>query len=70
LALSRAVLRTIKVNLFWAFGYNAILIPVAAGVLRPWGWGLSPVLAGAAMGLSSVFVLGNSLRLKRFMDPF
>jgi Cu+-exporting ATPase len=67
LALARAVMRTIRLNLFWAFGYNALLIPVAAGVLRPWtGWGLSPVLAGAAMGLSSVFVMGNSLRLKRF----
>jgi P-type Cu+ transporter len=66
LALARAVMRTIRLNLFWAFGYNAILIPVAAGALRPWGWGLSPVLAGAAMGLSSVFVMGNSLRLKGF----
>ncbi|MEO6096556.1 MAG: copper-translocating P-type ATPase, partial [Fibrobacteria bacterium] len=67
LALARAVMRTIRLNLFWAFGYNALLIPVAAGVLRPWvGWGLSPVLAGAAMGLSSVFVMGNSLRLKGF----
>jgi Cu+-exporting ATPase len=67
LALAREVMRTIRLNLFWAFGYNALLIPVAAGALRPWmGWGLSPVLAGAAMGLSSVFVMGNSLRLKRF----
>ena len=53
-------------NLFWAFGYNAILIPVAAGVFAPWwGWQLNPMLAAAAMGLSSVFVLSNSLRLKR-----
>ena len=66
LALARAVMRTIRLNLFWAFGYNAVLIPVAAGALSPLGWGLSPVLAGTAMGLSSVFVLGNSLRLKRF----
>jgi Cu+-exporting ATPase len=65
-ALARAVLRTIKLNLLWAFGYNALLIPVAAGVLHPWGWELNPVLAGAAMGLSSLFVLLNSLRLKRF----
>lgn len=66
LGLARAVMRTIRMNLFWAFGYNAVLIPVAAGALSAWGWGLSPVLAGAAMGLSSVFVLGNSLRLKGF----
>lgn len=68
LALARAVMRTIKLNLFWAFGYNVVLIPVAAGVLQPsLGWGLSPVLAAAAMGMSSVFVMGNSLRLKRFV---
>jgi Cu+-exporting ATPase len=67
LRLARAVMRTIRLNLFWAFGYNIVLIPVAAGALRPWlGWELSPVLAGAAMGLSSVFVMGNSLRLKSF----
>jgi Cu+-exporting ATPase len=65
-ALARAVLRTIKVNLWWAFGYNALLIPVAAGALYPFGVELNPVLAGAAMGLSSLFVLLNSLRLKRF----
>ena len=65
-ALARAVLRTIKLNLGWAFGYNALLIPVAAGLLHPFGWELNPVLAGAAMGLSSLFVLLNSLRLKRF----
>jgi Cu+-exporting ATPase len=66
-ALARRVMRTIRLNLFWAFGYNAVLIPVAAGVLQPaLGWSLNPVLAGAAMGLSSVFVMGNSLRLKRF----
>jgi Cu+-exporting ATPase len=65
-ALSRAVMRTIKLNLVWAFGYNAVLIPVAAGALHPLGWELNPVLAGGAMGLSSLFVLGNSLRLKRF----
>jgi heavy metal translocating P-type ATPase len=65
-ALARAVLRTIKLNLWWAFGYNALLIPVAAGALYPFGVELNPVLAGAAMGLSSLFVLLNSLRLKRF----
>lgn len=68
-ALARAVLGTIRLNLVWAFGYNALLIPVAAGVFAPMGWGLNPVLAGGAMGLSSLFVLLNSLRLKRFRPP-
>jgi Cu+-exporting ATPase len=67
LALSRATLRNIRQNLFWAFAYNAALIPVAAGVLYPaLGVLLSPVLAAGAMGLSSVFVLTNALRLRRF----
>ena len=66
-ALSAAVLRNVKQNLFWAFAYNAALIPVAAGVLYPaFGVLLSPVFAAAAMGLSSVFVLTNALRLKRW----
>ncbi|HSA88750.1 MAG TPA: heavy metal translocating P-type ATPase [Burkholderiales bacterium] len=71
LAVARRTLRTIRMNLFWAFFYNVALIPVAAGVLYPLGgWLLNPVLAGAAMGLSSVFVLTNSLRLKRIaLEP-
>ena len=70
IALSSSTLRNITQNLFWAFAYNAALIPVAAGVLYP-GLGilLSPVLAAAAMALSSVFVLTNALRLKTFRPP-
>jgi Cu+-exporting ATPase len=65
--LARATLRTIHQNLFWAFVYNVVGIPIAAGLLYPWtGWTLSPVLASAAMSLSSVSVLANSLRLRRF----
>jgi Cu+-exporting ATPase len=64
--LSRKTMHTIKVNLFWAFAYNIILIPVAMGALYPmFGILLNPVLASAAMALSSVFVVLNSLLLKR-----
>ena len=69
-ALSAATLRNVKQNLFWAFAYNVVLIPVAAGALYPvLGVMLSPVLGAAAMGLSSVFVLTNALRLRRFQPP-
>ena len=67
IALSKATIRNIKQNLFWAFAYNVVLIPVAAGALYPVnGTLLSPIFAAAAMALSSVFVLGNALRLRAF----
>ena len=82
IALSRATMRVIRQNLFWAFAYNVALIPVAAGILYPlfaangtpealrpalgeYGF-LNPILAAAAMAVSSVTVVANSLRLKRF----
>ena len=65
LRVARATMRNIRQNLIWAFGYNVALIPVAAGVLVPFGGpALSPMLAAGAMALSSVFVLGNALRLR------
>ncbi|MCA4813981.1 heavy metal translocating P-type ATPase [Acinetobacter towneri] len=67
IALSKATIRNIRQNLFWAFIYNIALIPIAAGVLYPFaGILLSPIFAAGAMALSSVFVLGNALRLKYF----
>jgi Cu+-exporting ATPase len=66
IALSRRTLRVIRQNLMWAFGYNLLLIPMAAGVFAPWtGWMLPPIAASAAMALSSVSVVANSLRLRR-----
>ncbi|MGH1479268.1 MAG: heavy metal translocating P-type ATPase [Geminicoccales bacterium] len=70
IALSRNTLRNIKQNLFWAFAYNSVLIPVAAGILYPLsGTLLSPILAATAMAMSSVFVVSNALRLRRFQPP-
>ena len=64
LNISKATIKNIQQNLFWAFIYNAALIPVAMGIFSPWGITLSPMLAAAAMALSSVFVITNALRLK------
>jgi Cu+-exporting ATPase len=66
LDVARKTLSTIRGNLFWAFIYNILLIPVATGIFYPWfGVHLNPMVAGLAMGLSSVFVVANSLRLRR-----
>jgi Cu+-exporting ATPase len=66
IALSRGTMRVMRQNLFWAFIYNIIGIPLAAGALYPfWGLLLSPVLASAAMALSSFSVVANSLRLRQ-----
>jgi Cu+-exporting ATPase len=65
--LSRQMMRIIRQNLFWAFCYNIVALPVAAGAFYPlWGWTLNPALAAAAMAMSSVSVVTNSLRLRRF----
>lgn len=70
IALSKATIRNIKQNLFWAFAYNSILIPVAAGILYPFfGILLNPIFAAGAMAFSSVTVVLNALRLKRFKPP-
>ena len=70
IALSRATMRNIKQNLFWAFAYNVALIPLAAGVFYPFfGILLDPIFAAAAMALSSVTVVSNALRLRRFQPP-
>ena len=66
ITLSRATVKTIKQNLFWAFVYNIVLIPVAAGVFYPFtGFQIDPMIAGISMAMSSVSVVSNSLRLKK-----
>jgi Cu+-exporting ATPase len=70
IALSKATIRNIKQNLFWAFAYNTVLIPVAAGILFPFfGILLNPIFAAAAMAFSSVTVVSNALRLRGFRPP-
>ena len=67
ISLSKRVMRTIRQNLFWAFGYNVLGIPVAAGILHAFGGPLlNPAIAAMAMSLSSVSVVTNALRLRRF----
>ncbi len=68
--MARKTLRTIHGNFFWAYAYNVALIPLAAGALYPFlGILLDPMLAAAAMSISSVFVVTNSLRIRRFRPP-
>lgn len=70
ISLSRTTMRNIKQNLFWAYIYNTVGLPVAAGILYPlWGLLLSPILGAAAMALSSISVVLNATRLRGFRPP-
>ena len=70
ISLSRATMRNIRQNLFFALVYNGVGIPIAAGALYPaFGWRLSPMIAAAAMALSSLSVVGNASRLRRYRPP-
>ena len=70
ISLSRATMRNIRQNLFFALVYNGVGIPIAAGALYPaFGWRLSPMIAAAAMALSSLSVVGNASRLRRYQPP-
>jgi Cu+-exporting ATPase len=69
IALAQAVMRNIYQNLFWAFAYNLVLLPLAAGWLSPWtSWTFTPMMAALAMSFSSILVVGNALRLRRFQS--
>jgi len=65
--ISKKTIRNIKQNLFWAFFYNCLMLPVAIGFLRPWGISLNPMLASLAMVFSSFTVILNALRLRRVL---
>jgi Cu+-exporting ATPase len=63
--ISKNTIKNIKQNLFWAFFYNVLMIPIAMGILTPWGITINPMIAGLAMVLSSLTVILNALRLKK-----
>src|SRR5699024_8893638 len=70
IALAEKTIRTIRLNFVWAYGYNVLLVPLAAGVLYPLtGWLLTPAVAAPAMSVSSILVVVNALRLRRFDSP-
>ena len=68
ISISKKTLRIIKQNLFWAFFYNAGMIPIAMGIFKPWGLSVNPMIAGIAMTCSSFTVILNTLRLKNWKE--